>query len=378
MKRLLDIRYGLCCVCFFTLLFSCREQMPAEGEWEPETFTLNYILPDTEVGGGLVPGNEVNAGAERTTRSGVTPIARPVESKISSVTLLFFEQDDYGNGLFCGRIDGTAQGDHLANAGSVTFTMGGGIDNDTDYNVLAIANADAYFSSADYLQTYCQGKTENEVRLQLTGTMPHDAKKRYSIPEPGLPMSGIAVKEAGKDLTVNLLRAAVRIDVRVADAKKDEIILTGATLRNASARVPVFNDPKDRDAVMLAYQPVVSSEENAIIGGLYLTETFRTGFAGDAPLRSRQASCLLVSCHNKDYTGTRTWYRADININDEGTQYLRRNNAYTVEISRIKSLGAETPDEAYQSDATLIKAVTIPTEWNTPEGVVTPPEVDIQ
>lgn len=355
----------------------CREQMPAGGGQEPETFTLNYVLPDTEAGGGLVTGTEATNISGVTTRAGVTPIALPEESKISGVTLLFFERDDYGNGLFLNELNGIADDNHLARIGKVTFTLSGGIDKDTDYNVLAIANAGSYFSGI-ILSDYCQGKTENEVRLQLTGTMPHNAKNQYSIPDAGLPMSGSAVKEAGRDLTVNLLRAAVRIDVRVADAKKDDIILTEATLRNASARVPIFNDPKDRDAVMLAYQPFIPSTDNAIIGGLYLTETFRTGLVDDVALRSRQASCLLVNCHNKDYTGTRTWYRTEININDEGMQYLRRNNAYTVEISRIKSLGAETPDEAYQSDATLIKAVTIPTDWNTPEGVVTPPEVDIQ
>lgn len=33
-------------------------------------------------------------------------------------------------------------------------------------------------------------------------------------------MSGIAFKEAGKDMSVQLLRAAVRIDVRVAEDKR--------------------------------------------------------------------------------------------------------------------------------------------------------------
>lgn len=379
MDRLLKIRYWLCCTLCCAALLSCQEKEPAgvacagDSTEKAETFSLNYTLPDTEAGGGIRA-----AGSHAVTRATVVPIANERESKVSSVSLLFFERDDYGNGLFLERLEGTVKGNHLATGGTVIFTLGGAINADTDYNVLAIANADSYFASAAYLTEYCKGKTENRVRLLLNGTMPHTAKNTFDIPEAGLPMSGIGVKEAKKDLTLNLLRAAVRIDVKVADEKKGEIILKEATLRNVSSRIPVFNDPKDTDAPMLAYAPVVKAEKDSVIrGGLYLTEVFRTGLADDVVLRSRQAACLVVSCHNKDYTGDRTWYRVDIFIDDEGVQYLRRNNAYTVEITRIKSLGAATPDEAYESDATLIKAVTIPTEWKKPDGMSEPPGVDI-
>lgn len=391
MKKLRNIKYWTYGVFCCAALLSCSENLSdavsgKEAGGEPETFTMNYILPDTETGNDRIypdteSGNRaMESGHPFATRASVVLIANEQESKVSNVALLFFERDDYGNGLFVGRCDGTVESNHLAKSGKVAVTLADPVKADTGYNVLAIANADSYFSSSSYLADYCKDKTENRVRLLLTATMPHTPKYVCEFPDAGLPMSGTAVKEAGKDMTVSLLRAVARIDVKVADDKKDKIVLTEATLRNVSSRIPVFNDPKDADALMLASaKPYVQAVNDTVIrGGLYLPEVFRTGFADDVASRSRQAACLLVNCHNKDYTGTRTWYRIDIDIDDEGVQYLRRNNAYTVEISRIRSLGAETPDEAYNGDATLIKAVTIPTEWKTPEGMDKPPVVDIQ
>ena len=46
-------------------------------------------------------------------------------------------------------------------------------------------------------------------------------------------------------MSVQLLRAAVRIDVRVAEDKKGTVLLKSAVLRNVSPDIPMYNDPQD-------------------------------------------------------------------------------------------------------------------------------------
>ena len=58
-------------------------------------------------------------------------------------------------------------------------------------------------------------------------------------------------------------------------------------------------------------------------------------------------------------------------------QYLRRNNAYTVVIKDVLSQGADTPDEAYGAGSFGIRTVTVPTDWKVPDGIVTPPDVEV-
>lgn len=370
-RRMITMRNRLCGIlCCGVLLASCtdEEEIPASpaGEGAQRTFVLKYTLPDTE------------ESLSTRTASYLLPVpsANENENRVEKLRLLFFEQDDFGNGRFAGMLDATLKGGSIEKSDSVQVTMGGasGIQDDRDYNVLIIANAHKYFTDGE-LKTFCQDKTENRVRL-LQAQLPEIAPRVYEVPDDLLMMSGTALKQAGKDMTVNLVRAAVRIDVKIADDKKDEYVLLGATLRNASSRIPLFCSPSDITFVPLGLKQVVTSKDNTVIrGGLYLPETFRTGL-DDLGVKSKQSACVLVSCRKNTYTGTRTWYRVDIRLEEDGSQYLRRNNAYMVVIDNINSPGVESPDEAYMNDATLLKTITIPVDWETPAGI-RPPEVDI-
>lgn len=385
MERMIRIRNRFCGIVWCcALLASCSgdgDNLPASSaEDTGRTFILKYTLPDTEEAAD--PASEAAGTATVTPASRAASYLLPVpsvdanENRVEKLKLLFFEQDDFGNGRFVGMLDGTLKDASIEKSDSVRVTMGGstGIADDRDYNVLIIANAHKYFTDAD-LKTFCQNKTENRVKL-LQATLPEISPRVYEIPGNLLMMSGTVVKEPGKDITVNLVRAAVRIDVKIADDKTDEYVLLGATLRNASSRIPLFCSPSDITFVPLGLKQVVASKDDTVIrGGLYLPETFRTGL-DNLGIKSKQSACVLVSCRKKTYTGTRTWYRVDISLEDDGTQYLRRNNAYMVIINNINSPGVETPDEAYMNDATLLKTITIPVDWETPAGV-RPPEVDV-
>lgn len=77
-------------------------------------------------------------------------------------------------------------------------------------------------------------------------------------------MSGTTFKEAGKDMSVQLLRAAVRIDVRVAEDKRGTVLLKSAMLRNVSPVIPVFNDPQDMAFLPLTYANEKMHRSNSV------------------------------------------------------------------------------------------------------------------
>lgn len=339
-------------------------EMPDSGASHPdtpETFVLRYDIPDSET-------DAVSNVSE--SRAGTTP-SQGTENKIENLLLLFFEQDDYGNGTFIGSLTGKQEGNSLEKTGSVEMALGGNIKADTDYNVLVIANAEKYAAIAD-INAFCTSRTENLVKLQLRPQLPTTGGL-FTVPNGCLPMSGTAIKKAGKDLKVTLLRAVARIDVYVKEEMKTEIILEEAMLANIDPVISLFTDPRDEKVERLWGNSVIS-KENAIIGGLYATESY-TASGNDRTKALTQRTCLLLKCKKKDYTGNLCWYRVDVNIDAEKMQYLRRNNVYTVTINSIRSLGAETPEEAYYADATLISSVTIQDVWKD-SGILTP-SVDV-
>lgn len=72
----------------------------------PVICTLNYTIPDTEI-----------PDTRASDTGGKISVARPEESAIKDVKLLFFIYDEHGNGLYAGSLDGTVDGDHLAKTG---------------------------------------------------------------------------------------------------------------------------------------------------------------------------------------------------------------------------------------------------------------------
>mgnify|MGYP007096166943 CR=1 FL=1 len=91
---------------------------------DPVICTLNYTIPDTEI-----------PDTRASDTGGKISVARPEESAIKDVKLLFFIYDEHGNGLYAGSLDGTVDGNHLAKTGKISVTIpgSGSIDNHTDW-----------------------------------------------------------------------------------------------------------------------------------------------------------------------------------------------------------------------------------------------------
>lgn len=343
----------------------------------PRTFLLSYEIPDSEL-----------AESSPATRAPGTTPSVGTENVIESVRVLFFERDDYGNGTFIGSLGGQQEGKSLEKVGELTITLADPIKEDNEYNVLVIANADKYITPAA-LDAFCATRTENLVKIELMPMLAAEpvagtTYSRFTVPDGCLPMSASAVKEAKKGIKVSLLRAAVRIDVTTKIPEgEEEVIVEQAQIANIAPGVPLFCDPREMEApylwgVMKTLDKSGDTPENEIKGGLYAMETYNA--PTDRAKLITQRTCLLVQCHTESYTGTRNWYRVDVNVADTETegktmQYLKRNNVYVVQIEGIRSLGAKSAEEAYYSDATLIASVTIPGKWN--DSGVTPPDVDV-
>lgn len=364
---------------------SCSDEDATAGLPAVEgSFTLSYTIPDSRAAES--PSAPVAATASDT-RAADYVVAVGNESRVADLQLLFFANDDHGNGTYITSLAATPVQPTTGTTEKtdVTYTPASGIDDATDYRVLVIANLGKYLGAdgtAALLAT-CAGKTENRVKLDLIPTI-SAARATGGILNGGdalyLLMSGETVKTAGKDMQVELRRASVRIDVAVAEDKATVITLDKALLMNVAADVPLFCDPRGIYTPGRVSTKQADAADNRLTGQLHCTESYLDTSDGDSRKKIFGSTCLIISATSTaiDYTGTaagKTWYRLDPVTGADGIQYLKRNNAYTVVIKDITAPGYSTPEEAYYSDAMLITGVTIPSGWNASGEV--PPQIDI-
>lgn len=339
------------------------------------SFSLSYTIPDSRT-----------ADAPDTRAADyVTAVGN--ESRVADLQLLFFTNDDHGNGTYITALNATPVQPTTGTSEKtdVTYTATSGIDEMTDYRVLVVANLGKYLNTDEInaLLATCAGKTENRVKMDLLPAITA-AKAAGGILNGGdalyLLMSGETVKTAGKDTQVQLHRASVRIDVAVAEDKASVITLDKALLMNVASDVPLFCDPRGIYTPGRVSTKQADAVDNRLTGQLHCTESYMETGNDDSRKKIFGSTCLIISATSTaiDYTGAaagKTWYRLDPVTGDDGIQYLKRNNAYTVVIRDITAPGYPSPEEAYYSDAMLITGVTIPSGWNASGEV--PPQIDI-
>lgn len=356
-------------LCFF----SCtHEEVEGNGPGgNSNILTLTYTIPDAiAVGGTTRAVNYVEATAQ--------------ESTVNGLHLLFFNSDSHGNGTFVATATATLK-DASLKQNSITVTLPPEVNTANEYAVLVIANLANYMTASGELTAYLAGfqtKTYGQAMAELQVALPEEtvgSETTCTFSDGILPMSGTTVKLAGKTaMSVDLLRAVVRIDVKVWDALVGSITLNEVQLRNVASVVPYFRTQEEITVPRVTCTKL-SVTDNQIKGGLYAVETSLD--VSDPHKRLNSATCLLININRPLlHAGTdvdKTWYRINLNVNGEGMQYLKRNNAYTVVITGVFALGSSTPEGAYYDKATLIDAVTVPTDWKS-SGAGTPPDVVIQ
>lgn len=344
-------------------LNSCAQEdrLPPNIPSVGEKVAVSYTIPD-----------KVPSGLEG--RAGYV-LAEGAESTVNSLWFLFFEYDAHGNGTYITALKGTMASSSLR-INRITLTLSGGIDNTTDYQVLAIANLESFTTNpATFLQNACTGKTYGKVHrnlaLQLVNT-----DGIYSFAGGILPMSGSTVKRAGKDMDINLYRAVTRVDVKVVTEKAAEITLYEAYLANVMPQVPLY-ETWDAGAAYIRSQSALA-QASLIKGKLYTGECLRY-FTGDKEDLRRRALCLILkvkstAIHTDADTEKLLWYRTNLNLADNA-QYLQRNNAYTVYITDVLTTGQESEDDAYNGASQLAIGTVTVAEWV--DSGIAPPNVDI-
>lgn len=332
------------------VLASCAGEAPLSPSGR-SAMALRYVLPS-------------NTG---TVTRGLVE-ALPQESAVSELQLFFFLPDKHQNGTFVASTPGTLVGSSLTD-NTVEVTLPEGVSENATYHVLVVANLNHYLKAGE-IPTFRVGKTtEGEARRWFTVELPLNSQQEYELPSGGyLPMSGSTVKEPGGTMSVDLLRAAVRVDVMVSAEAATAITLETAQLRNIPSLNPLFELPLDAALVSIS-TPLVAAESNAFRGKFFGVETYRN--VKDPLSLAYKATCVIVRAKNDTYSG---WYRVDLNVN-EGLQYLQRNNAYTVLIKNISADGADTAEAAYATGSTSIESVTV-AAWK--DSGLTPPETEIQ
>lgn len=350
------------------------EVVQPSGE-DARVLTLTYTIPDATTGTRAEAGTRNDA----STRADVSYVeSTGTESTVDGLHLLFFNPDDHGNGTFVATASATLKDANLKQ-NTITVALPTEIKTKDEYSVLVVANLAKYITvAADltaYLDTF-KDKTYGQAWEELQALLPI-TDGTYSFPDGRLPMSGTTVKRAGTDaMSVNLLRAAVRIDVKVGDGLTG-VTLSNVQLRNVASVVPFFRT-QEQISLPRAASATLAVKDNKVTGGLYAVETSLD--VTDSRVLLNDATCMLLNIKSdaihKDANAAKTWYRVNLNVNADNMQFLKRNNAYRVVVTGVFTPGSTTPDEAYYNKAMLISAVTILTEWKT--SGVTPPNVDIQ
>lgn len=337
---------------------------------DKHSLTLTYTIPD----------------AISATRADIPYIGTiGNESTVDGLHLLFFNPDEHGNGAFVASTSATLQNQSLKH-NAITVTLPPILKDENEYSVLVVANLAKYitdtYALTAYLNTFSK-KTYAQAWEELQALLPVNGSGIYNFPNGRLPMSGTTVKHAGGTaMSVDLFRAAVRIDVKLIDGLTG-VTLNGVQLRNVSSVVPLFRTqeeislPRVSSEILTVANGLISN--NKVVGGLYAVETSLD--VSNSHVLLNDATCLLLNINSPNvHTGinaTKTWYRINLNVNTEtNMQFLKRNNAYRVVVTEVTAPGFTNPADAYNSEAMQISAVTIPTNWK--DSGVTPPDITLE
>lgn len=334
------------------------------GGGDTDYLTLTYTIPDATSG----------------TRADAPYVeATGTESIVDGLHLFFFNHEEHGNGAFVTTASTTLHGADLKQ-NTITVALSGEVQTENEYDVLVVANLACYITGTDDLTAYLatfEDKTYGQAWEALQVLLPV-SDGSYVFSDGRLPMSGTTVKHAGNNaMSVNLLRAAVRIDVKVGDGLTG-VTLSNVQLRNVASVVPFFRT-QEEISLPRAASAQLAVTDNKVVGGLYAVETSLD--VTDPRVLLYDATCLLLNIKSdaihKDADADKTWYRVNLNLNaDTHMQFLKRNNAYRVVVTGVFTPGSTTPDGAYNNKAMLISTVTIHTDWIS--SGVTPPHITIQ
>lgn len=270
------------------------------------------------------------------------------------------------------------------NPGTLKFEMPTALQPKTDYQILAIANADCYTPSGfddfgAYLESWCTNHSTSEYSPILLFSS--------TVIDPGisgiLPMSG-EVKDGSFfrfslddgvyriSSALSFRRKVARIDV--ANIVKDGFKVEGVMLCNWREAVDAYLSEEIVGNRLGTVRGVLSEESVSDDQFIMMPEAGEDGLqrlskkiycfpsvSYDSHMGDKESTALIIKAKYGGDTES-SYYRVNVGINGNVSE-VKANTKYLVTIQSVKGRGAPTPQEAYEAKESPI-VLSVVEDWD--------------
>ncbi|MDE7410056.1 MAG: hypothetical protein K2N09_08535 [Muribaculaceae bacterium] len=273
---------------------------------------------------------------------------------------------------------------------ALLFKMPMRLKPDTDYRLLALANADCYVPDGftnfeEYVRSWSAADTDVREYLRF-----FKAERILADRVSCLPMRGNVVDDGyfrftkGDDgcfhvsASLSFRRMVARIDLT--NNAGSGFVVEGVTLCNWRDATPVNPEEIEPDDRFGTIRGVLSDDGDGSGTDVYVrvpdadadgrqqlreaVYCFPSG-SQDAHPSDRESTALIIKAKYKDDTES-SYYRVNLGVSGNKSS-LRANSKYTVNIQSVNGRGAPTPEEAYMSRESLIRLSVIE-DWDLEAG----------
>ncbi len=306
------------------------------------------------------------------------------ESKIDHAYLLFYASDASvrtGEPLACAR----AENDPGSTC-RLKFKMPNALKPNTDYQLLAIANADTYTPKGfdnfgDYIESWSNNYSstessplhlfynsrinpENVKTLPMSGEVKDGSVFRFSMNEDAYQISS----------SLSFRRKVARVDV--ANIVKEGFKVEGIMLCNWRDAVDVYPSDDNVTNTLVKIQSVLS-EGNVIDSDFIpMPATDENGIqqlnkkiycfpsvSNDSYIGDKKSTALIIKAKYRQDSES-SYYRVNVGTNDKGNvSEVKPNTKYLITIQSVKGSGAPTPQEAYSAKESPI-VLSVVEDWD--------------
>lgn len=261
--------------------------------------------------------------------------------------------------------------------GNLKFKMPMSLEPNTDYQLLAVANADNYVPSGfnnygEYLEHWCMTSSTSEKQpIHLYSSLRISPANKSSLPMRGVltgnPVFRFTIDNGAYNVTSSLSfrRMVARIDV--ANIVQEGFKIESVALCNWRDAVPVAYSNESlgnrfgRIKGSLSEESAAISEESFVImpvsEGQEIQQLNREiycfpSIAYNSRLGDEESTALIIKAKYGSDTES-TYYRINVGMSGNVSE-VKPNTKYLVTIQSVKGRGASSPEEAYRASESLI------------------------
>ncbi|MDE5840832.1 MAG: hypothetical protein K2H49_07925, partial [Muribaculaceae bacterium] len=279
------------------------------------------------------------------------------ESAIESAYLLFYDKNDVsGSGLPIAAVRAEVKEESPER---LSFKMPLRLEENKDYRLLAVANADRYvpdgFSGFDaYIDAWCNSDRDSEDDPFYLYHSDILTSKVGALPMVGYPVGGGSfrfTRENGVcrvNTSLSFRRKVARIDV--VNVVKEGFVVEGVALCNWRDAVAVEDDNLSSGSIhssISGFSKFPDADETGIqklLGELYC---FPSSTVASEANDQTSTALILKARYGED--ADPSYYRINVGL-DGNRAEVKSNTRYSVTVTSVKARGANSPEEAYASE----------------------------